>query len=85
MIKLCSMDDYLSFGDIMKKIAVLESRLTSTSLEKCERQRETLSDPPSGWAPDTAENHIEEKIIGEADVEDFRPASFKNPVVRIGS
>jgi DNA polymerase-3 subunit gamma/tau len=30
MIKLCTLEDYLSFGDIMKKIALLEERLAAS-------------------------------------------------------
>ena len=55
MIKLCSLGDYLSFGEIMKKIALLEERVISFSSEQPQENGKALLDPPSGWSPNDQE------------------------------
>ena len=80
MIKLCSLGDYLSFGDIMKKMAVLEKRMVAISPGQSEENGKTLSDPPSGWIPDAKK--VPEPAPPEKTWEDFlRFLSGKNKVM----
>jgi len=84
MIKLCSLGDYLSFGDIMKKIAVLEERLVSLSPGQPRENGKTLSEAPSGWSPNDKEAAIGKADIGETpmgkeDIEESGQADLKNP------
>lgn len=61
MIKLCSLGDYLSFGDIMKKIAVLEERVISFSPGQPQENGKTLSEAPTSWSPNDKEVESGEK------------------------
>ena len=84
MIKLCSLGDYLSFGDIMKKIAVLEERVISFSPGQPQENGKTLLDPPTGWSPNDKEVAIDEVDTGETptgkkDIEESGQADLKNP------
>ncbi|MBW2708486.1 MAG: DNA polymerase III subunit gamma/tau [Deltaproteobacteria bacterium] len=66
MIKLCSLGDYLSFGDIMKKMAVLEERVMSFSPEAARENGKPLSEAPTDWSPND-----KEAVVGEKTWEDF--------------
>ena len=84
MIKLCSLGDYLSFGDIMKKIAVLEERVVSFSPGQPRENGKTLSEAPSGWSPNDKEVTIGEVDTGETptgkeEIEEFGQADLKDP------
>ena len=50
LIKLCSLGEYLSFGDIMKKMATLQERLVSFSPSRHAETGKTLSDSVTHWA-----------------------------------
>lgn len=65
MIKLCSLGDYLSFGDIMKKMAALEERVASLSPGKPRENGKTLSEAPTGWSPNDKEVAMGEVDAGE--------------------
>ena len=84
MIKLCSLGDYLSFGDIMKKIAILEERVVSLSPGQPRENGKTLSEAPSGWSPNDKEVTIGEVDTGETPtgkekIEEFGQADLKDP------
>ncbi len=59
LIKLCSLGDYLSFGDIMEKIAVLEERLSTFSPGEPQRNGKTLSEASTSWA----QNNVEIEVV----------------------
>jgi len=65
MIKLCSLGDYLSFGDIMKKMAVLEERVMSFSPGQPRENGKILSEPPTSWSPNDKDMAIDEVDTGE--------------------
>ncbi len=73
MIKLCSLGDYLSFGDIMKKMAVLEKRMADISPGQSDGNGKILSDPPTGWTPETVERDIPETNTDEVEIEESGP------------
>ena len=49
MIRLCHLGDFLSFGDLIKKIESLEKRLVNFSAQKGESVPERISDPGVDW------------------------------------
>ncbi len=65
MIKLCSLGDYLSFGDIMKKMAVLEERIMSFSSGKPRDNGKTLSEATTSWSPNDKAVTMGEVDTGE--------------------
>ena len=80
MIKLCSLGDYLSFGDIMKKIAVLEERVMSFSPGQPRENGKTLSEAPTSWSPNDKDVAIGEVDTGETpkeEIEELGPADLK--------
>ncbi len=82
MIKLCSLGDYLSFGDIMKKIAVLEERVISFSPGQTQENGKTLSEAPTGWSPNDKDVAIGEVDTGETpkeEIEEPGPVNLKKP------
>lgn len=84
MIKLCSLGDYLSFGDIMKKMAVLEERVASLSPGQPQENGKTLSEAPTGWSPNDKEVVIGEvdagqTPMGKKDIEESGRADLENP------
>ena len=82
MIKLCSLGDYLSFGDIMKKIAVLEERVMSFSPGQPRENGKTLSEAPTSWSPNDKDVAIGEVDTGETpkgEIEEPGPADLKKP------
>ena len=82
MIKLCSLGDYLSFGDIMKKIAVLEERVMSFSPGQPRENGKTLSEAPASWPSDDKDVAIDEVDAGETpkeEIEEPGPADLKKP------
>jgi DNA polymerase III subunit gamma/tau len=83
MIKLCSLGDYLSFGDIMKKIAVLEERVMSFSPGQPRENGKTLSEAPTSWSPNDKDVAIGEVDTGETpkeEIEEPGPADLKKPL-----
>ena len=84
MIKLCNLGDYLSFGDIMKKIAVLEERVVSLSPEQPRENGKPLSEAPTGWSPNDKEGAMGEVDVGETPmgkekIKEFGRADLKDP------
>ena len=69
MIKLCSLGDYLSFGDIMKKMAVLEERMVSLSPGEHLGNGKALSESPTSWPPSNKEADMGEIANGETTIE----------------
>ena len=66
LIKLCTLGEYLSFDDIMKKMAFLEKRLLSLPPETHEEDGKTVLDPPINWTPKAVKNdHTEEPASGK--------------------
>lgn len=66
LIKLCTLGDYLSFDDIMKKMAFLEKRLVSLPPETHGEERKTVLDPPVSWTPNAVEDdHTEKPASGK--------------------
>ena len=79
MIKLCTLGDYLSFGDIMKKIALLEERVASSSSEETQEIGKTLSEAPTSWTPNEkavnrGEADIDKSPAGRTDIKNTRPS-----------
>jgi len=77
MIKLCSLGDYLSFGDIMKKMAVLEERVVSLSPGQTRGNGKPLSDPPSDWIPNVKEVAPGKASMGKVDAENSSQTDLK--------
>ncbi len=55
LIKLCTLEDYLSFDDIMKKMVLLEERLASLSSDQTGEAGSAILDPPLNWPSKTDE------------------------------
>jgi len=49
MIKLCSLGDFLSFDELLKKLGSLEKRLAFSPVDNRQTDSERLSDPGAGW------------------------------------
>jgi len=79
LIKLCSLGDYLSFGDIMKKMAVLEERVVSLSPGQFQEIGKALSDPPTDWTPNTGEVDSPAPPMGRAKIETSVQTDPQNP------
>jgi len=60
MIKLCSLGDFLSFGDILKKLASLEKKLLSSAGDHSQTDSDRLSDPGAVWSQGDRKNEIKE-------------------------
>ncbi len=72
LVKLCTLGDYLSFGDILEKMALLENKLSAVSPSEMKEPPKNLSDPPRNWEHGTVEaepTHGEEtpSAFGHAD------------------
>jgi DNA polymerase III subunit gamma/tau len=77
MIKLCSLGDYLSFGDIMKKMAALEERMVSLSPGQTRENGKPLSDPPSDWGARVKEMAPGKTSTDKVDTEKSSQADLK--------
>ena len=49
LIKLCNVDDFLSFGDLLRKLGVLEKRLADSPIQDRESIPQQISDPANRW------------------------------------
>jgi DNA polymerase-3 subunit gamma/tau len=49
LIKLCHMDDFLSFGDLLRKIGALEKRLANSPVQDKADIAQQISDPANKW------------------------------------
>jgi DNA polymerase-3 subunit gamma/tau len=68
LIKLCRLDDYLNFEELLSKIELLEKRLTGNVPENKEAETGYLRDPGIEWIPDSGEEKTDEggkKLVGE--------------------
>jgi len=65
LIKLCSLGDYLSFGDIMKKMAALEERVVSLSPGQHPENGKPLSESATNWARNDKKEGSPETNSGE--------------------
>ncbi len=75
LIKLCHMDDFLSFGDLLRKIGALEKRLANSPVQDKADIPRQISDPANKWdgnknSPDI-ENSTQVPMPKEKTWEDF--------------
>ena len=62
MIKLCQLDDFLSFDELIKKVESLEKRITSLSgLQEGQTPADHLSDPAATWISQDPQKKLKEK------------------------
>ena len=52
LIKLCNLDDFLSFSDLLKKVGALEKRLAGVTVQDDMNVPRQISDPAKSWAED---------------------------------
>jgi len=81
LIKLCHLGDYLSFGDIMEKIAVLEERLFTFSPEEPQGNGKALSEASTSWSQNDKEIEtveVEETTNHKREIEKPGPSEVKN-------
>ncbi|HKI49081.1 MAG TPA: DNA polymerase III subunit gamma/tau, partial [Desulfobacteria bacterium] len=81
LIKLCNIGDYLSFGDIMEKIAVLEERLSTFSPGEPHGNGNALSEASTNWSRNDKGIEtvgVEETIHGKKEIEKSGPTEVKN-------
>lgn len=60
MIKLCSLGDFLSFDDLLKKLTSLEKRLVSSAGNDRQTDSERLSDPGAVWSQGNRKTEVNE-------------------------
>ncbi len=60
MIKLCSLGDFLSFEDLLKKLTSLEKRLVSSVGDDRQTDSERLSDPGAVWSQGDRKTEVKE-------------------------
>ena len=60
MIKLCSLGDFLSFDDLLKKLTSLEKRLVSSAGDGGQTDSERLSDPGGVWSQGDRKSEVKE-------------------------
>ncbi|MBL7225200.1 MAG: DNA polymerase III subunit gamma/tau [Desulfobacteraceae bacterium] len=60
MIKLCSLGDFLSFGDLLNKLTSLEKRLVSSAGDDRQTDSEKLSDPGAVWSQGDRKSEVKE-------------------------
>ena len=61
MIKLCSLGDFLSFDDLLKKLTSLEKRLGSSAGNDRQTDSETLSEPDAVWSQGNRKSEVKDK------------------------
>ena len=61
MIKLCHLDDFLSFGELIKKVESLEKRITSIPAANDKPLADRISDPAATWVSKSPEKTRKEK------------------------
>ncbi len=62
MIKLCSLGDFLSFEDLLKKLTSLEKRLVSSAGDDGQTDSERLSDPGAVWSQGDRKSEVKETV-----------------------
>lgn len=60
MIKLCSLGDFLSFDDLLKKLTSLEKRLVSSTGGDRQTDPEKLADPGAVWSQGNRKTEVNE-------------------------
>jgi len=60
MIKLCTLGDFLSFGDLLKKLTSLEKRLVSSAGGDRQTNSGRLSDPGAVWSQGDRKSEVKE-------------------------
>ncbi|MCJ7684751.1 MAG: DNA polymerase III subunit gamma/tau [Desulfobacteraceae bacterium] len=60
MIKLCSLGDFLSFDDLLKKLTSLEKRLACSPVDDRQTDSERLSEPDAVWSQENRESEVKE-------------------------
>lgn len=55
MIKLCHIGDYLSFGDLLERIGVLEKRILAAAAAGSDIKLDHVSDPAAAWVSEDPE------------------------------
>ena len=74
LIKLCRLDDYLSFDELLSRIEILEKRLASDAKEKDDQSPGYLQDPGRQWTRGPEDDNESEGgtgLLGEAGWEAF--------------
>ena len=75
LIKLCHLDDYLSFGDLLKKVKALEERLAGAPLKDIADIPQQISDPAKNWTgienKQKSEQPVQTPILKEKNWDDF--------------
>jgi DNA polymerase-3 subunit gamma/tau len=61
MIKLCHLDDFLSFDELIKKVETLEKRIISMTDVQEQALVDHISDPPADWISQSPKKAWEEK------------------------
>jgi DNA polymerase-3 subunit gamma/tau len=67
MIKLCHLDDFLSFDELIKKVESLEKRITSAADVKEQALIDHMSDPGATWISEGPKKMREEKMTDGGD------------------
>jgi DNA polymerase-3 subunit gamma/tau len=62
LIKLCHMDDFLSFGDLLRKIGALEKRLANSPVQDKADIAQQISDPANKWDGNSSGPEIEKPV-----------------------
>ena len=65
MIKLCSLGDFLSFDDLLKKLASLEERLAGSPVDDRQADSERLSEPDAVWKQEKQKSEVKEKAADD--------------------
>jgi len=61
MIKLCSLGDFLSFDDLLKKLTSLEKRLACSPVDDKQTNSERLSEPDAVWSQENRKSEAKGK------------------------
>ena len=67
MIKLCSLEDFLSFDDLLKKLASLEKRLAGSPADNRQTGSGRLSEPDAVWSQENRKGEIKETAGDDRD------------------
>ncbi len=62
LIRLCHLDDFLSFSELLKKIGALEERLTAFTLQNNTPVSQQISDPANQWTGNRKEPKTAEQV-----------------------
>jgi DNA polymerase-3 subunit gamma/tau len=63
MIKLCQLNDYLSFGDLLDRIGTLEKKLLDAASASRQIKSDQVSDPAAPWVSETREEQTRQEEV----------------------